>query len=116
MSADPESRMESAVTEIKGLILQHFPDAEFVVGLGEDPDGTWMTVTVDIDDTDDVIDVIVERLLDMQVEEGIPLYVIPVQPIERTLAELRTSNPVWNRVPAVVQVMADQHRHNSVQG
>jgi hypothetical protein len=96
--ADPESRMESAVAEIKALILQHFPDAEFEIGLGEDPDGTWMTVTVDIDDTDDVIDVIVGRLLDMQVEEGIPLYVIPVQPTERILAEFRAQNPDWNRL------------------
>jgi len=97
MSADPVSHMELAVAEIKALILAHFPDATFEIGLGEDPDGTWMTVTVDIEDTDDVVDVIVERLLALQVEEGIPLYVIPVRPIERIMDDLRNPDPVWKR-------------------
>lgn len=97
MSADPVSRMDHAVAEIQALILAHYPDATFDIGLGEDPDGTWMTVTVDIEDTDDVVDVIVGRLLDIQVEEGIPLYVIPVRPIERVIAELRNEEPRWKR-------------------
>jgi hypothetical protein len=97
MSAEPVSRMDAAIAEIKALILAHFPDATFEIGLGEDPDGTWMTVTVDIEDTDEVVDVIIERNLAMQVEEGIPLYVIVVRPIERTIAELRNPEPVWKR-------------------
>lgn len=97
MRADPVSRMDSAVAEIKSLILTHFPDATFEIGLGEDPDGTWMTVTVDIEDTDEVVDAIVDRLLDMQVEEGIPHYVIPVRPIERIMAELRAPDPLSKR-------------------
>lgn len=97
MSAAPASQMDAAIAEIKDLILARYPDATFDVSLGEDPDGTWLTVTVDVEDTDDVVDVIVERNLAMQVEEGLPLYVIPVRPIERTLAELRASPPPWLR-------------------
>ncbi|MBA3450024.1 MAG: hypothetical protein H0T18_02290 [Chloroflexia bacterium] len=97
MSAEPVSRMDAAIAEIKELILTHFTGATFDVGLSDDPDGTSMTVTVDVEDTDDVVDVIVERSLEMQVDEGIPLYVVPVRPIERIMADLRAPDPVWKR-------------------
>lgn len=97
MSAEPAFRLDSAIEEIKALVLAHYPDATFELGLGEDPEGTWMTVTVDVDDTDEVFDVVVDRLVDMQVEEGIPLYVIPVRPIERIMADLHAPDPVWKR-------------------
>ena len=97
MSAETAPRMDAAIAEIQDLILAHYPDATFDASIGEDPDGTWLTATVDVDETDEVFDVVVDRLLDMQVEEGLPLYVIPVRPIERTLAELRASPPPWFR-------------------
>jgi hypothetical protein len=97
MSAEPSSRLESAIAEIKALILEHYPEATFEIGPGEDPDGTWMTVTVDVEDGDEVVDVYVERNLEMQVEEGIPLYVIVVRPIERIIEELHNPEPVWKR-------------------
>lgn len=97
MSAEPASRMDAAIAEMKASILARYPAATFDIDLGEDPDGTWLTVTVDVDDTDEVFDVVVERLLEMQVEEGIPLYVIPVRPIERIIAELRNPVPAWEQ-------------------
>ncbi len=97
MSAEPISPMDAAIAEIKDLLLARYPEATFDIEPGEDPDGTWMTVTVDVEDTDEVFDVIVERNLAMQVEEEIPLYVIVVRPIERIMADIRTSDPVWAR-------------------
>jgi hypothetical protein len=97
MSVEPASRLDAAIDEIKALLLARFPDATFELEPGEDPEGTWMTVTVDVDDTDEVFDVVVDRLVDMQVEEGIPLYVIPVRPIERIMADLHAPDPVWKR-------------------
>jgi hypothetical protein len=97
MSAEPASRLDAAIAEMQELILAHYPDATFELALGEDPEGTYMTVTVDVEDTDEVVDVIVARNLDMQVEEGIPLYVIPVRPIERIMADLHAPDPVWKR-------------------
>jgi hypothetical protein len=85
-----------AIAEIEALILSHFPGATFEIALGDDPEGTYLTATVDIEDTDEVMDV-VERLLEMQVEEGIPLYPIIIRPIERVLAELRAPQPSWAR-------------------
>jgi hypothetical protein len=97
MSAEPASRLDDAIAEMQELILAHYPDATFEIALGEDPEGTYMTVTVDVEDTDEVVDVVVARNLDMQVEEGIPLYVIPVRPIERIMADLHNPDPVWKR-------------------
>ncbi len=97
MSAEPISPMDAAIAEIKDLLLARYPEATFDIEPGEDSDGTWMTVTVDVEDTEEVFDVIVERNLAMQVEEEIPLYVIVVRPIERIMADIRTSDPVWAR-------------------
>jgi hypothetical protein len=79
------------------LILSRYPGATFEVALGDDPEGTYLTATVDVEDTDEVFDVVVERLLEMQVEESIPLYVLPVRPIERIMAELHAPQPSWAR-------------------
>ena len=82
-------RMEEAVHELKGLITARFPQASFVVEEGFDPKGTYLVTTVDIADTDEVIDVIGDRLVELQVEEGLPIYVTPLRPIQRVIAELR---------------------------
>jgi hypothetical protein len=97
MSAEPVSRLAAAIEEIEGMILSRYPGASFAVAEGEDPDGTYLTATVDVEDTDEVFDVVVERLLQMQVEEGIPLHVLTVRPIERVLAELYVRRPAWER-------------------
>ena len=82
-------RMEEAVRELQGLITARFPQASFVVEEGFDPKGTYLVTTVDIADTDEVIDVVGDRLVDLQVTEGLPLYVTPLRPIQRVVAELR---------------------------
>jgi hypothetical protein len=52
--------------------------------------GIYLITTVDIADTDEVIAVIGDRLVELQVDEGLPVYVTPLRPIERVIAELRT--------------------------
>jgi hypothetical protein len=49
-------RMEDAVHELKGMITKRFPQAGFVVEEGSDPKGIYLIPTVDITDTDEVID------------------------------------------------------------
>ena len=82
-------RLDAAVAELRGMILSRYPEASFDVAPGTDPDGLYVTVTVDVEDTDEVFDLIVGRLLDMQVDEGLPVYVLPVRPVERVVAERR---------------------------
>jgi len=55
----------------------------FEVKSGDDPVGTYLIVTVDIEDPDEVVDVCVEKLLALQVDEGLPLYIIPVRPLSK---------------------------------
>jgi predicted NBD/HSP70 family sugar kinase len=82
-------RMKEAIDELKGLITARFPQAAFVVEEGFDPEGVYLMTTVDIADTDEVIAVIGDRLVALQVDEGLPVYVTPLRPIERVVAELR---------------------------
>ena len=82
-------RMKEAIDELKRLITARFPQAAFVVEEGFDPEGVYLITTVDIADTDDVIAVIGDRLVALQVDEGLPVYVTPLRPIERVVAELR---------------------------
>ena len=81
--------MEQAVNELKGMITARFPQAAFVVEEGCDPEGIYLVTTVDIADTDEVIAVIGDRLVELQVDEGLPVYVTPLRPIERVVAQLR---------------------------
>ena len=45
--------------------------------------------TVDIADTDEVLAVVGDRIVELQVDEGLPIYVIPLRPMEHVVAELR---------------------------
>ena len=82
-------RMQEAIQELKRLITARFAQATFVVEEGFDPEGVYLVTSVDIADTDEVIAVVGDRLAEMQVDEGLPVYVTPLRPIERVVAELR---------------------------
>ena len=82
-------RMQEAIEEMKRLITERFPDASFVIEEGFDPEGTYLIPTVNIADTDDVIAVVGDRLVELQVDEGLPLYVTPLRPLDRVIADLR---------------------------
>jgi hypothetical protein len=81
--------MQEAIDELKRLITARFPQAAFVIEEGFDPEGVYLVTIVDIADTDDVIAVVGDRLVEMQVDEGLPVYVKPLRPLERVVAELR---------------------------
>jgi hypothetical protein len=87
-------RMHDAVRELQDLISARFPDATFVVEEGFDPEGIYVVTTVDIPDTDDVIAAVGDRLVALQVDEGLPVYVTPLRPIERVVAQLREREAV----------------------
>jgi hypothetical protein len=82
-------RLEDAVQELQGLITTRFPQAAFVVEEGCDPEGIYLVTTVDIADTDEVMAIVGDRLVELQVDEGLPIYVTPLRPIERVVAQLR---------------------------
>ena len=85
--ADP--RMEAAIGELQGLIVERYPGARFSVDEGTDPTAVYVTATVDVEDTDEVVDLYIDRLVDLQLEHGLALHVVPVRPIERVIETLR---------------------------
>jgi hypothetical protein len=92
--------MEEAIHDLKDMITARFPQAIFVIEEGFDPEGMYLVPTVDIADTDEVIDTIGDRLLVFQVDEGLPLYVTPLRPIERVIADLREREAATAPLPA----------------
>ena len=81
-----DTRAQAALTELQELIRLHFPTATFAVSRGEDDaENIHLITTVDVEDPDDVLDVVIDRVLALQVEEGIPVHVIPIRTPERAL-------------------------------
>jgi hypothetical protein len=85
--SDP--RIQQAIAELEALIRADYPEASFQVGVGEDPEGVYLTATVDVADTDAVMDVVIDRLLELQIDEALPIYVIPIEPPARALEAIR---------------------------
>lgn len=92
--------IEAALGELQGVIADHFPTATFEGAEGTDPLGILLDVTVDLEDTIEVTDLVGDRFLDLHVEERLPIYVIPSRPVERTLAELRARQAEEALLPA----------------
>lgn len=87
-----DPRIKSAISELRELIARHYPTATFEVVRRDDPDGIYLIPTVDVNDLEEVAAVFEERLIDMQVEEGLPVYVVPDWPDERVRAQLQQTN------------------------
>lgn len=81
-----DPRMGAAVTEMQDVIRSRFPTTTFTVGDAGDPEGVYVGALVDVEDTDDVIELILDRLVDLQVTEGLPIYVVSVRTPERIAA------------------------------
>lgn len=75
-------RMQQAIAEIENLILSRYPTATFEVVESGDPTGTYLWATIDIVDTDQVMDLVVGRLVELQVEQKLPLYFVPIPTCE----------------------------------
>lgn len=83
-----------AVSELKAVISARFPEATFALGHSEDdPAAIHLYTTVDVEDTDEVVDLVIDRVLDFQLERSIPIHVIPLRPMSRAVRELRGRVP-----------------------
>ena len=83
------SQIEAALSELQRMIAERYPEATFEVEEGFDPPGTYLVATVDVPDTDDVFSIVVDRLVDLQVEQGLPVHVTILRPIARVMEQLR---------------------------
>lgn len=74
-----------AIGELQDLIIRHYPQATFVVTPGEDgTQAIHLWVTVNIDDPDEVTDLVIDRVLAFQTDDGLPVHVIPVRDARQT--------------------------------
>jgi hypothetical protein len=67
--------VQAALDELQGVIAARYPDATFDLYRGEDPDAWWLVAWVDVEDRYDVIDLFLDRMVEMRVEAGLPVFV-----------------------------------------
>jgi hypothetical protein len=86
-----DERVLVFVEELKNTILAHHPEATFELGPGgENPTAIFLDAYVDLDDPFEILDEISDRVVDIQVDEGIPLFVMPRPTPERAIEQART--------------------------
>ena len=88
-----------ALAALEDLIRGRYPGAAFTVFEGEDPEGVYLRATVEREDPDEVVDTVIDALYRIQVEQELPVYVIPVEPLERAAAQLRERRSHRSPVP-----------------
>lgn len=93
--------VQAALEELKGLLFARFPEATFDVSAGDDPEGIYLLPTVDVEDTDEVTQVVLDPLMELHAERGLPVYVVPVLPSER-VAEQRKPRKLPPVLPQVL--------------
>ncbi len=76
-----EPRILAAVDELKHLVRERYPGAEFDVFPSTNVNGIYMRIFVDIDDPGDVNEAILDRVVEMQIDGGLPIYPVAVRPI-----------------------------------
>ncbi|MBI4494078.1 MAG: hypothetical protein HY690_14920 [Chloroflexi bacterium] len=87
IAADP--RAERALLKLQNLIQQRYPTATFATSRSADePENIHLIATVDVDDPDEVLDLVMDQLIELQVDERIPVHVIPIRTPARVLADM----------------------------
>jgi len=84
-----DPRIVAAIEELKTLIAARYPEAAFTVFEGEDPEGIYLKATVDIEDSSDALEPVLDKLHELEVEQELPIYVVTSQPLERIAAQLK---------------------------
>lgn len=85
-------RIKDAVDELSSLIRSAYPDAQFQIrSHPEEASTTLLEAIVDVDDTDEVLDLVFDRMEQMRLDESIPILVVPLQTPNRVAALLEAA-------------------------
>jgi hypothetical protein len=76
---EQDPRIAGVLAELQERIREAYPGATFDTFYRDNPAGMRLRATVDVEDTNAVMDLVVDRLYELQVEQGLAVYVIPVQ-------------------------------------
>jgi hypothetical protein len=83
-------RMQQAIDELKNMIQARYPAARFRVSQSpDDPRIMHLVVVVDVEDTDAVMDVVVDRMMELQIDDHLP----PVRPYVATSKSSKMPTP-----------------------
>ena len=94
-----DPRLQAALDELRAIIRRHYPEVRFGLTRGiDDPTIVELVAIVDVDDPDRVLDVVVDRQMQLQIEDGLLIFVVTERPPERVAARL--SAGVVARTPA----------------
>lgn len=88
--ASQDARIQAALAVLEERIRVRYPDAGFAVFERDDPDGVRLRVTVDAADSDQVFDLVADDLYTFQVEQGLPIYAVPVHSELTVTKQLRS--------------------------
>lgn len=91
-------RVATALQELGQMILSRYPTATLSIRHGDDPVGTYLQAEVDVDTLTDVVDIVLDRRVEMEVGEGLPIELVPMLPIHREIANLHRSGSVVERI------------------
>ena len=95
-------QVQMAARELKTTIMSKYPSATFRLSRAADEPRSWNLWTmVDIEDLDEVSDLVVERALDMRVEEGILIHVVPIRGSVSPSREPRSTSGVLDNTALV---------------
>jgi hypothetical protein len=79
-----DARRRQAIDDLEQTIVAGYPATTFeVVPSPEDSESLWLIAMTDVDDTDEVGDLVLDRVVSLIADEGIYVHVIPVRTPER---------------------------------
>ena len=73
-----DEKIQWAISEVQARIQAVYPDAVFRVSQGEDPVGIYIDAYTDAEDSFCVFDLVNDWLVDLSVNEGLSIHVIPL--------------------------------------
>jgi hypothetical protein len=77
-----DPRMHAAIEEFTSMIADRYPSATLRTYVNEEPVGVFLHAAGDIDDPDEVMDWVIHRVVEIQVDDDISRYVLPVSRTE----------------------------------
>ena len=79
MSVKPwNDKIQHAIAEVEARIRAVYPEATFRLVEGEDPRGLYLDAYTDAEDAFAVLDLVSDWLVDLSVNAGVHLHVIPL--------------------------------------
>lgn len=73
-----DEKIQRVLAELQARIQVVYPEATFMVSLGEDPVGIYLDAYTDAPDGFAVLDLVSDWLVDLNVNEGLAIHVIPL--------------------------------------